>query len=108
MTRATPIALLFFCAGCFGSCSDDIVTRGGNECSVEVGDQREDVLEKCGRPCRTFTKAKGFCKPYRWWEVPNLCSNDCEQYGKAALCYSEDALVHVYDDDDITLIECSW
>lgn len=108
MTETAALALLVFCSGCFGSCSDDIVTRDGIECSAEVGQSREDVLKNCGPPCGTFTKAKGFCKPYRGWGMPDLCSNDCEQYGSMALCYADGTLVHVYDDDDIMLIECTW
>jgi len=106
-TRSLVVLAAFLC-GSLGGCEEGVVTQAGADCAVEIGERREHILERCGKPCRDFGRAKGACRPQSFWEVPDLCANSCDQYGNIALCYADGVLVHVFDDDDINLVPCTW
>lgn len=87
------IVLLIASAGCRERRFLDNVTalEGDGFCRIKVGDERDNVLIRCGRPCAAGVVVDGTCPPGR----TGRCENTCDVYFDVEVCFADGRSVSV-------------
>jgi len=101
------VALVSAPAACTNSW--ELPRAGGGSCRVEEGTPRRRVRERCGPPCGEGVIPKGGCAD-GCDDFICLCSQDCDVYGRFAVCYLdyEVEFVEGLPARGVVAARCTW